>query len=217
MQIRCPTCRQAVPAGQVNMSTDLALCPRCNKGFRISENIGTDAIDTNIVERPGSGAWFREELDSVVVGASTRSPSAFFLVPFMCVWSGFSLGGIYGSQIVSGKFSLFASLFGIPFILGSILFWAIALMAVFGKVEVRIRGLESTVFTGIGSLGWTQRFDWSAVRSIRESGTSVRYAGSGGGEIVLEGEPPIRLGGGLNEKRRYFMLNALRYLKSRQR
>ncbi len=217
MQIKCPRCMQVVPAEQVNISTDLALCPRCNEGFKISENIGEVALDASIVERPPSGAWFREEFDRVVVGASTRSPIAFFLVPFMCVWSGFSLGGIYGSQIASGKFDLLASLFGIPFILGSILFWTFALMAVFGKVEVCIRDTESSVFVGIGSLGWRRRFDWTAVKSIRESNPRLHHDQRNGSEIVLEGETPIMLGAGLNEKRRYFMLNALRYVKARGR
>ena len=92
------------------------------------------------------------------VGATTRSVSAFFLVPFMLVWSGFSLGGIYGTHIVKGKFDPMMSLFGIPFVLGSVLFWSLALMAIAGKVEVRIRGEEGTIFTGLGVLGWTRRF-----------------------------------------------------------
>ena len=55
-------------------------------------------------------------MDTVSLGATTRSPIAFFLVPFMCVWSGGSLGGVYGSQVLNGEFDLGISLFGIPFI-----------------------------------------------------------------------------------------------------
>ena len=64
---------------------------------------------------------------------------AFFLVPFMCVWSGGSLGGIYGSQFFQSKFDLSMSLFGIPFVLGTLLFGSFALMTVCGKVVVSIR------------------------------------------------------------------------------
>lgn len=57
------------------------------------------------------------------ISATTESPIAFFLVPFMLVWSGGSLGGIYGTQIANGHFNLFLSLFGIPFCNGDNIIW----------------------------------------------------------------------------------------------
>jgi hypothetical protein len=215
MRIHCPKCKQEVPAAQINVAADLALCPQCNEGFRVSECLDLDTVTADVLENPPKGAWLKRELDRVVVGATTRSPIAFFLVPFMCVWSGFSLVGIYGSQIASGKFNLTSSLFGIPFVLGSILFWAFALMAVCGKVEVTI-GRTSAVFVGIGTLGWTRRFDWAAVRGIREEGSGVEYPGGQQKAIVMELEKGARLkfGSGLNETRRRFLAGALKHLRS---
>jgi hypothetical protein len=152
-------------------------------------------------------------MGTVIVGATTRSPAAFFIVPFMCVWSGFSLGGIYVTQIISGKFDLVSSLFGIPFLIGTIIFGTLALMTVCGKVEVTI-GRNSSVFIGIGSLGWSRRFDWLTIKSIREEVTKTQYPGSSGAAIVLEGARRLKFGGGLNEERRYFILSALKYLKA---
>jgi hypothetical protein len=163
--------------------------------------------------KPG-GAWFRQEADRVVVGATTRSPVAFFLVPFMCVWSGGALGGIYGSQIAEGQFNPVMSIFGIPFVLGSILFWAVALMAVCGKVEVIINRDGATIFTGIGSLGWKRRLDWLSVKTVREESATTRYPGSHGAGLVIEGKQRVKFGTGLNEARRFFVLNAPKYLHS---
>jgi hypothetical protein len=216
MKIQCPNCKQAVPANQVNVETDLAFCPACNEGFRISESIDQDAVSAEILRNPPKGAWFREETDRIVVGGSTRSPVAFFLVPFMCVWSGGSLGGIYGTQIAKGHFNLTESLFGIPFLLGSILFWSLALMSIWGKAEVSI-GRNSFVFIGIGSVGWKRRFDWLSVKTIREDVTSMRYPGSQQAAIVMEGSERLKFGTGLNEARRYFLLNALKYLHAQNR
>jgi len=216
MKIQCPKCKQAVPPDQVNMATDLAFCPQCNDGFKVSETLDQESANPDILRNPPKGAWFKKEMDSVVVGATTRSPIAFFLVPFMCVWSGGSLGGIYGSQIAKGEFDLGSSLFGIPFLLGSILFWSLALMAVCGKVEVSI-GKLSSVFVGVGKLGWKRRFEWSAVQTIREDGTNISYPGGHQGAIVMEGDTRLKFGTGLNEKRRYFVLNALKYMKSESR
>lgn len=216
MRIQCPRCRLTVPPDQVNMATDLAFCPQCNEGFKVSEAVDQDSVNADILLNPPKGAWFKQEIDKIVVGASTRSPIAFFLVPFMCVWSGGSLGGIYGSQIAKGEFDLIHSLFGIPFILGSIIFWTYALMAIWGKVEVSISH-NSSIFVGIGSMGWTRRFDWSEVQVIREDGTQIRYPGGHPGAIVMEGTERLKFGTGLNEKRRYFVLSVLKYLKSIRR
>ncbi len=216
MKIRCPKCKRVVPPDQVNMGIGLAFCPQCNDGFKISETVDQDIVNVDFLREAPMGAWFKKEMDKIVVGASTRSPMAFFLVPFMIVWTGGALGGIYGSQIAEGEFEPGISLFGIPFILGSIVFCTAALMTVFGKVEVSI-GKDSSVFTGIGSVGWTRRFDWSAVQTIREAGAHVGYPGSHAGAIVMEGKTRLKFGTGLNEQRRYFVLNVLKHLKLERR
>ncbi len=211
MKILCPKCHRPVPAGQINVATDLAFCPPCNEGFKLSEAVDASPANAQVLDNPPRGAWLRREANRVVVGVSTRSPMAFFLVPFMCVWSGFSLGGIYGTQILKGHFSLFQSLFGIPFVLGSILFWSLALMTICGKVEVTL-GDASSVFTGVGRLGWRRRFDWSAVQSIREENMSVQYPGGQPAALVMEGAERVKFGSGVSEKRRYFLLTALKSL-----
>lgn len=216
MKIQCPKCKQAVPADQVNMVTDLAFCPLCHDAFKVSEHMEQEAFSPDTLQNPPQGAWFRTEMDRVVVGATTRSPTAFFLVPFMCVWSGGALGGIYGSQIVRGEFNPLLSLFGIPFLLGSIVFWGYALMTIGGKVEVSI-GRCSSVFVGIGKMGRTRKFVWSEVRSIREDRTDSSYPGGHEGALLLEGRERLKFGSGLNDNRRYFVLNVLKYLKSQSR
>ena len=215
MKIQCPNCRETVPPDQVNMANDLAFCPRCNEGFKVSEGVDMDSFDESVMYNPPKGTWYREGIQGHVIGATTRSAAAFFLVPFMCVWSGISLGGIYGSQIASGKFNLGISLFGIPFLLGSIFFWAITLMTLCGKVEVKIGPSESTVFTGVGSLGWRRRFNWYEVKTIREEFSNVRQNGRPMRTITIEGQQKLRFGTGLGEKRRYFMLNTLKCLKAK--
>lgn len=216
MKIQCPKCKSIVPSDQINVSTDLAFCPNCSEGFKISESIDLGEINETVLDNPPKGAWFRQEYDKVILGASTRSPIALFLVPFMCVWSGGALGGIYGSQIAKGEFDLESSLFGIPFILGSMIFWSFALMAVCGKVELSI-GRESSIFVGVGKLGWTRKFDWSDVQTIREQTTSFHYPGGHNAAIFLEGKKRIKFGTSLNEGRRFFILNSLKYLKSKTR
>lgn len=217
MKISCPSCHTSLPAGQFNVQTDTAVCPNCDEVFSISDAIaaGQGSEDFDIYQPP-RGAWFEDTGVGWQIGASTRSPIAFFLVPFMCVWSGFSLGGIYGSQIVSGEFNLMMSLFGIPFFLGTLLFGSIAVMSVCGKIVVSVDRDEGRVFAGVGPFGWTRQFDWASISGVEEDYLGYHYSGSNGLAIALIGQTKLKLGSMLTEARRYYLLQGLRQLLARR-
>jgi hypothetical protein len=211
MEVACPRCSRRIAAEDVNVGKDLALCRACDQAFPLSEIVesaGTlEEVDT---DNPPRGAWYSFDGDSIRIGSTTRHPIALFLVPFTCLWSGGSLGGIYGTQIVHHRFNPVFSLFGIPFLLGSVVLGAVTLLALFGKVEVRLNPAESEVFTGIGPLGKRRRFRSAEVRQVKEemtaSGRSTQKL------IVMEGEDmrSIRFGSMMNDERRRFVLGALR-------
>ena len=167
------------------------------------------------INNPPKGAYINHLTNGVQIGASTRSWFAFFIVPFMIVWSGGSLGGIYGSQILNGEFDIVTSLFGIPFLLGSIIFWGIALMSVMGKVEVTLDSNGGHIFTGVGKIGLNKRFLWSEIDSVHEK-VSTSRSNKGGSttthSIVLEGQRQISFGSHLPSDKRYYMLKTLEQL-----
>jgi hypothetical protein len=207
--MNCPSCNKPVPNDQVNIQADIGKCNNCGSVFRISETL-SNVRDGFNMENPPGGIWVDRGFNELTIGASTRSPIAFFLVPFMLVWSGISLGGIYGTQLMSGEFDLTMSLFGIPFILGSVLFWALTLMTICGKVEFKLNQDGGSVFTGLGSkVGLRKSFRWDEINSIREGTTNLRYPGSQGHTIVLEGKKRIVTGSGLNDARRYYIFKSL--------
>ncbi len=207
--MNCPKCKSEIKKEDINIMTDVGQCHYCEHIFKISENLSSEVDDGFDIDTPPQGTWIRRELDHIVIGATTRSALAFFLVPFMIVWSGGSIGGIYGSQIISGEFDLFMSLFGIPFLIGSILFWTLTLMVIWGKVELTLDKLGGKIFTGIGSLGLTKRFTWDEITAVRENDLTHRYPGSQGGEIQLEGKKRISFGKAVNETRRYYLFRSL--------
>lgn len=214
MRFHCPACKRPLVADNINIRTDLALCADCGNIARPSMLADAD-FDADALKRPPKGAWHRETMNEHVVGATTRSPVAFFLVPFMCVWSGGSLGGIYGSQIRAGEFNLFFSLFGLPFLIGSVVFWSLALMAICGKVEVRLRDRRGVIFVGVGAIGWKRPVDLAEVDRITQEGTRTNYPGHRGSSILLEGKTRLRFGTNLSEPRRLFILDALKTIKAR--
>ena len=213
--LSCPTCDTIVLPDDVNVAKDVAYCRKCNAGFSLSEVIHEEgssesapepAVDFN---QPPRGVWYESTFDGFVLGSTTRSAVGCFLVPFMCVWSGGSLGGIYGSQIASGKFDLFMSLFGIPFLIGTIVIGSLAAMTVFGKIVLTVNQTSGSVFTGVGGIGFTKRFEVNEMSRVYEEAKR----GSKGGVtkiIVLEGKERITFGSMLSDERRYFMLQVLK-------
>jgi hypothetical protein len=206
----CPKCQREIPLDDVNVSTDIALCRRCGESWSYSDLVRDEESPAANLMNPPRGAWFRQmPPHGFEAGVSTRSAIAFFLVPFMCVWSGFSLGGIYGTQFFQGHFNLLMSLCGIPFVLGTLLFGGIALMSVCGKVVVRVDGDAGVIFTGVGPFGRRQRFSWRGVSAIRRSAEYGRR-GSVSEQLTFEGEKRLNFASGVKSERLDFMLAVLR-------
>jgi len=213
MKLFCPKCEKILETREINVEKDFALCSVCNETFSISNDLFLHELvagEINLDKIP-KGVWVQEFNDGFEIGATTRSYVAFFLVPFMILWSGGSVGSIYGTQILSGKFSLFESLFGIPFLLGTIVVGGITLMMLFGKITVTVKNDEGEVFTGIGSLGIIKKFIWSEVKNITQS-INLNYNNRNNQQrlIILEGKNKIMFGSFLSNENRVFMIKALR-------
>jgi hypothetical protein len=135
-------------------------------------------------ERPPKGLQLTENLTGFQVVLSTASWVALILWPFMLVWAGGSLGGIYGMQIKAGKFNWMLSLFGLPFLVGSVLLFGVAFMSTFGRVIVEA-GQDGLLRIRKGGLGlyWTKSVAWTDVVSAevveatrrRKSGYQTTY------------------------------------------
>lgn len=207
--VTCPKCRREISLEDINVSTDIALCRTCNRTWSYAELHAESQEPAFDPTRPPRGAWFRQNPPrGFEVGASTRSAGAFILVPFMCVWSGFSLGGIYGSQIAKGEFQLGMSLFGIPFIIGTLLFGSLAVMSVCGKVVVSVDGDRGRIFTGVGPFGWNRRFSWRGVTAIQRTQKSANDGSTD--QLTFEGEKRLNFASHLKSERLDFMRAALR-------
>lgn len=210
MKLTCPKCHGEIPLEDVSVSKDLALCRPCSQTFSFAELAQDRDLDDVDISRPPKGAWYDKRGNDFEVGATTRSAIAFFLVPFTALWSGGSMAGIYGSQIVKGHFELGNSLFGIPFLIGTMFLVPFTLMTVVGKIAVRGSGDNGCVFIGIWRIGWTRRFRLSEVSQIKSSLTKWRQNERYMPLIEIVAKTPIRFGSQMSEVRRDFFLAVLK-------
>ena len=195
----CPKCGCEVGMGNINVEKDILLCSSCGETSRFSEIVD--------LEREAEEEDSRRRLLNTkppkhlkVISDPTDmtgrisliyrkfSPAAFFFIPFTCVWSGFSMTAIYGSQIASGKFDLRLSLFGLPFLVGSIVLVSVCLFCLFGKRVLTLERGNGKYFFGVGFIGIFKRFTYDRQTKVREGETSYTVGGGryGGGSPLSE-------------------------------
>lgn len=226
MALSCPACGHQLSEEQINIATDVGVCPGCNHVFSVSRALSgapvagakgnlnpsaTQVSDSFDIDQTPAGVTFENRgALGWTIRSTTRSAAAFFLVPFSCVWSGGSLGGIYGMQIANGEFSLILSLFGLPFLIGSIVLVSVSAMSVFGHLVVTYDGEGGSVFTGLGPVGWRRYFDWEDVSYIEETQHNNSVA------IAMVGQTRTIFGSTLSADRRFYFRQALQVLVERR-
>lgn len=212
--MNCPKCHKPLAAADINIQKDIAHCSHCNHVFTISEELkeGEPTIipDDFDIEAPPKGAWHEIKGDQIIFGATKSSKAAIFLIPFTLVWSGVSLGVIYGHQIVSGEFSILISIFGLPFLAGTVFLVSRIIQSIGGKEEITLDNKGGKIFKGIGKLGSTREFAWDEVVQIIDKPSTIKYANGGNRVISLEGQKRINFGNALKKERRdylYFVMS----------
>lgn len=204
MEVSCTNCKGKIEAENINISKDTAYCASCGNLASLSGLLESTPSKNFDAHSPVSGTTVDDRGYIWTVSGSHRSWMALFFVPFTLVWAGGSLSGIYGNQIVSGEFNPGQSLFGLPFLIGSVVLISLCLMSVFGRTLVTVENGKALIFMGIGSLGWYRRFDWSSIDRITEI-TTGQFK-----HISLEGAKRLNFGWGLSAKKQYYIANYLR-------
>jgi len=219
MDFHCPECGLPIETADLAPAQGLAVCRFCEKPFPLAAcQAAVPFAQRNIVPEltPPKGVDVVETMDGFRLTLSTRSCIAFFLVPFTLFWAGGSLGGIYGTQIAKGEFNWMMSLFGLPFLVGSVFLISLTAMAVAGRSVVELSGGRLNLRTGALGICRTKSADWRDVRGCRLTEVSRRgrnsYSTSYQVEVAVEGAEPLRFGVGAE---RETMLWVTRFLAGR--
>jgi hypothetical protein len=206
MQFHCPECGLPIETADLAPAQGVAVCRFCEKPYPLAAcQVAVPYEQRNIEPETAlpKGVQLAETMDGFRLILSVRSCLAFFMVPFTMVWAGGSLGGIYGTQIAKGEFNLVMSLFGIPFLAGSIFLIAITVMAVAGRSVVELAGGKFSIRTGALGVYRTKSVAWDDVLSCRltENAPYGRsYSTTYEVEVAVERGEPLRFGGGAERK-----------------
>jgi len=161
----------------INVSTDIALCRKCGVMGSFASLCNTPNATAILRQPPPKGIKIEHDMmrgNSVTLSYRRIPIGLLFMIPFTAFWSGFSMSGIYGTQISKGEFDLGNSLFGIPFLIGTIVLVSSILFMLFGKWTIHLDCGEGTVFVGIGVVGWKRKFTYNrhSVLAIKKGNLS---------------------------------------------
>ena len=202
MEFHCPECGLPIEVADLAPAQGVAVCRFCEKPYPLAacqEAVPYEQRHIVPEQAVPKGVQLEEAMDGFRLTLSTRSCIAFFLVPFTMVWAGGSVGGIYGMQIAKGEFNLVMSLFGIPFLAGSIFLVGLTVMAVAGRCVVELAGGNFSIRTGALGVYRTQSAAWNDVLSCRLTEATSRgrssYSTTYQVEIACEGGQTLKLGG----------------------
>lgn len=205
--MNCPYCNSIIDENDIEKNT--VYCQECYEIFDISEYFEAEEKNNFDIENPSKGVWFQQEKDKEIIGATTRSHMGYFLLFFTLIWAKMTVWEIYGTQIIKGDFQIELTLFGIPFIIGIlILIWFSALF-LGGKVEITIENNKTTIFTGVGNIGFRKIFDINSINNIKLE----EKRGSKGNRykvIMIKAYKKTTFGSLLTEERINFMYFALK-------
>ena len=193
----CPKCGRDIPLDKINVAKDIMLCPSCGETSCFSDVVSE--IDERRHEDDVRGRLngappkhLKVECDPmdpsgrIVLTQRKFSKGAIFIVPFTCVWAGGSMSLIYGEQIYSGKFDLVVSLFGIPFLLGSVcLIFLCLFMLGIGKQTLTLERGKGRFFWGVGPIGFRRSFTYDRQTKVAQGYTSYQSNGQSHRELHL--------------------------------
>ncbi|CAG1010798.1 hypothetical protein PHYC_03931 [Phycisphaerales bacterium] len=239
--IACPVCGAKVGVENINIREGVALCPSCGRLTRLGELAEDPALIGVAEGEPPRGCWIRDDGVETRVGASSRSVGGFLGALFFTVfWNG--IVGIFvlvaaagtwqhlvgplpawvpgmakgGNAPMSLGMVVFLWVFLTPFITVGLVMAGVTLVSLAGKVELRLRQAEGSVFVGVGSLGWRRRFDAGAVKRVHLNQTLWKQNDQSKEVVVIEAERRVAFGSMLtDERRRWLAAAAAKLLRPR--
>lgn len=212
MAHQCNFCSASIATNDINVAADVALCRSCGKSMPFSSLAGIPGEAEVDFSKPPKGVTLTDSpFYGKIISYHRKSPIVFFLIPFTLIWSGISMGGIYGSQIASGEFDPKMTLFGLPFLIGTVVLVSIILFSLFGRTKVWFDRGICHVFAGVGRLGWTRKHACAPETMVAVTMSNVRVNNVPKTGIELKtGDEKIMFGTLWNDDAKTFIATALK-------
>lgn len=234
-ETRCPRCDEPIPRDSIDFMKGVAQCPNCGRLSQLRKVAERRPL-AEILSRPPDGCEVIRVGEEILIRAGTRSAAGFGdalfsalfvnLIVFILMLPG--LVGVCAALVARFRNGLPVDGFGIAMALAGVAilcffvvftpFFAAAgvtsiaatVMAVAGRVEVRIGDSEGVVQTGVGFLTWNRRFDPRRVRKVDVGFTSPAAKGRDHPVVTIKAGRVLKFGSLLPIDRLEWLQSVLR-------
>jgi hypothetical protein len=203
----CPNCQRLIPLEDINVAADIALCRGCGRTFSFSMIRESGVLLNQSLAIPPRHVRIEEHFPGRKTVRYKKIPGVvLFLIPFTAIWSGFSIWGIYILPLMKGKLDWGNMLFGIPFLLGTIILTFSIVMCLFGKWVITLDNGTGTVFVGVGPIGWKRAFRYG-----RDTLVFLKNSGIKQNDVPLKGicikndQEELIFGSSIHEKSKLYI------------
>jgi len=216
-EYHCPECQAVIPLEDVNVAQDIALCRKCGNvnSFCMLADISAAKTTYPTGYIPKHLTVKSEFMQGAVIKYRRISPMILFLLPFTCVWAGGSMYGIYIKPLMeTGNLpELPQALFGLPFLIGSIILIASCINMLFGKTVITMQKGKGEVFIGVWPIGWRREFEYSTQSKVKIVPTSMRVNDvRQNGINITTGDKDITFGTMIDDKTKGYLAEKLKEL-----
>ncbi len=185
----CPHCGAMIPADDVNVATDVALCRACGQVSRFSALVNAEEEEQVNLDEIPERVKVRKTIRGLEVSCRTGRGAVWFFIFFAVFWNG--IVGIFVTQVISGFFSNDGpdwglALFLIPFLLLGLGVIAAVIYMLFGGMRLTLNPGKGELFYGVGEIGRRKNFLLSKKTTIKIQGISIYQNGRNLGEIVVK-------------------------------
>ncbi len=212
--MHCPNCDAKLPIEAIDLQEDVNRCPSCYFTFRISEILDKEENRQTFrsLPKPRGFTGQRDDQTFTILVA----PSSFLAIPiliFGLIWTTSMAFGVLPRFLIffSGDapwWSLVILVIAGILLLGAGIFFTIyALLYMMGKFRLKLDAKGGEAFTGIGSIGWKNRFNWKEIREIKEK-VELTDNKLQEGFILLVG-PDLKIGHIVTRKQRPYLAQLL--------
>ncbi len=123
-------------------------------------------VEVSIIQIGQKNLMYMNDASKEIIVYRKLPPVLFFLIPFFAIWSGGSMYGIYVKPILENRLELSGTLFGIPFLLGTLVMLFIILFLLFGHFKLCIHNQESYLGCFVFGINQKKIFDSKKISTI---------------------------------------------------
>jgi hypothetical protein len=172
MKVRpCPKCGGVLAASAVAGDEGELLCRGCNSivvlaTLAVAQEADTSDVDLKAVP---SGCWVESRDGNAIIGAILRSRGGYVLLVWTLIWNAPVLLMItVWIRTYSSSTSLFCGMLVMPILAAiGVISAMMSIFDLFGKLEVSVGRSFTSVYRGVGSIGWTRSIHTEEAASAR--------------------------------------------------